>query len=831
MCVPPVDGRPIAKPLSKSPTSLQAPWVQELYTEAKLMHKNGLPSATSIATINSDLGLCADPLGPHYRMLLPSLDTPFDDSRIPALAPARFRRALGVLMLAMLSLSTCAAAATPSATYLGNVSCASCHEAQIADWHGSHHDLAMQEATEATVLGDFNNAEFRQGDLVTRFYRRDGGFWVSTEGETGEREDFPVRYVFGVYPLQQLLLPLDVGRLQALTIAWDARPKAEGGQRWYSLFPDEVIKSSDPLHWTGPYHNWNTRCAECHSTDVKKRYDATTRSFETQYASIDVGCEACHGPGSRHVELANANALESSQLKGFAMDLAARGHWSFADGESIARRQEPLNSNTQIDTCGRCHARRSTLGDYHYGADLLDTHRLALVETPLYWPDGQIRDEVYVYGSFIQSKMHQAGVVCSNCHNPHSGQLLAEGNALCAQCHQPERYDQTQHHHHPAGSEGGQCVSCHMPEQIYMGVDGRRDHSMRIPRPELSLTTGSPNACTQCHTEQSASWALERLEGWGYKRSGRQHPALAFHAAQRGDLRALPSLKHLVDAKGQPAIVRASALSLYGQMAPPDLARTAAMLLGADDALIRAAAVRASAALPAGQRFLMLRTLIDDPVLAVRMAVAEQLADAPMNELRPKDIAQLEPLFAEYVRVQSQHLDMPSIQVQLANFWRNRGDITRAESALREALKINPQLEAAIINLSDLLRATQRENEAKALLEQSIAEVAAPGGLHHALGLLEIRAGRRDQALIHLGEAARLEREGSRHRYVYAVALHDMGKPTEAVSILERLNTERPGNPETLYALIGYAQELGDQGKVGRYQAQLQALAQQAGLR
>jgi cytochrome c553 len=78
--------------------------------------------------------------------------------------------------------------------------------------------------------------------------------------------------VFGVYPLQQYLLPLDDGRLQALSIAWDSRPAEEGGQRWYHLYPDEAIAHDDPLHWTGPYQNWNTRCAECHSTDLHKNY-------------------------------------------------------------------------------------------------------------------------------------------------------------------------------------------------------------------------------------------------------------------------------------------------------------------------------------------------------------------------------------------------------------------------------------------------------------------------------------------------------------------------------------------------------------------------------
>lgn len=736
----------------------------------------------------------------------------------------------------VLSLPSPAATSSPllqnsASGYLGNQACQGCHEAESADWQDSHHDLAMQEATAETVLGDFNNATFQYGDVTTRFFQKDNQFWVETDNEEGQLAVFPVAYVFGVDPLQQLLLPLSDGRLQALGVAWDARPKADGGQRWYHLYPDEIITAGDPLHWTGPYANWNTRCAECHSTDVKKNYDAATRSYATTYAQIDVGCEACHGPGKDHVALASQNQLASAKHAGFAMSLAARGQWLRAADEPIAHRSELLADNIQIDNCARCHARRGTLGDYHYGADLLDTHRLSLLETPLYWPDGQIRDEVYVYGSFVQSKMHQAGVVCSNCHNPHSNALYAEGNGVCAQCHKPERYDVSEHHRHSTGSEGAQCVNCHMPAQLYMGVDWRHDHSMRVPRPELSLTTGSPNACTQCHQDKTDSWALDALNEWGVTSSSAGSKiGRSFHSADRGDVRALPSLKSIIEDPSVPAIQRGSALLRYGTLSAPDLPQTAAMALGSEDPLIRVAAVQSLSNLPARQRYMMLRTLINDPVLAVRIAVAQRLADAPLNELRPKDIAALEPLFDSYLSVQQAHADMPSVQMQLSNFWRDRGDIVQAEAALREALRINPQLQSGIINLSDILRATGREAEGRTLLSNGIAQSSAPSALHHALGLLEIRAGNMDAALSHLKMAAALETESSRHRYVYAIALHDTGDAQGAITLLEKLNTTQPGNPEVLFALIGYCQEVGDASRAGRYQAQLQSIAQAAGL-
>ena len=285
----------------------------------------------------------------------------------------------------------------------------------------------MQPPTPQTVLGDFDDARFQYNGVETRFLRRDGEYRVITDGPDGELREYPVRWVFGVYPLQQLLLPLAGGRLQALSIAWDARPAAEGGQRWYHLYPDEAVDHRDPLHWTGPYQNWNTRCAECHSTDVDKGYDPVARSFDTRFAEEDVACEACHGPGEAHVTRAR-DGLPVSGADSGLFGLRDRGDWSFAEGSAIAVRSGTPAGATQIDTCGRCHVRRGTLGAYRHGQPLSDTHRLALLGEPLYHHDGQILDEVYVYGSFLQSRMHLAGVVCSDCHDIHSSVHIS--NAL-----------------------------------------------------------------------------------------------------------------------------------------------------------------------------------------------------------------------------------------------------------------------------------------------------------------------------------------------------------------------------------------------------------------
>ncbi|MBE9539955.1 MAG: tetratricopeptide repeat protein [Proteobacteria bacterium] len=704
--------------------------------------------------------------------------------------------------------------------FIGSKQCTSCHTQEYKDWRGSHHDLAMQLANPNTVLGDFDNTTFTYNGITSTFYKESDKYFVRTDGEDGKLTNFPVDYVFGVYPLQQVLLPLSRGRWQALSIAWDARPKAEGGQRWYHLYPDETVDYKDPLHWTGPYQNWNTRCAECHSTKLEKNYNSVSKSFTTSFTEIDVSCEACHGPGKTHLELATAKKLDESDHGGFPMSLAQRGQWQFTEESDIASRVSKLESRTQIDSCGRCHSRRGTLGDYHYGADLLDTHRLSMPQSPLYYHDGQIRDEDYVYGSFIQSKMHLAGVVCSNCHEPHSLKLRdsASQNGVCAQCHKPAAYDLPQHHHHIPGSTGAQCSNCHMPETTYMGVDPRRDHSLRIPRPDLSIVMGTPNACNQCHTDREPQWALDALRQWGttFRDTG-THPARAFYRVEQGDDRALPSLAQLAADTSAAPVWRANAMEALGQVGGRDALQSATMLLYSDDSIIRTSTVRGLEFLPLNQRYQLLQPLIDDEITSVRMEVAMSLAGVPLDQISADQAVQLQKLFREYINIQIQHADMPGVQLQLGIFYVTRGDLPSAEAAYREAIRLNPQLIPALLNLADLLRQQNREDEARELLLKALEVAPDHGAVLHALGLLETRSGQTEKALHYLGRAAVLESVGTRHRFIYAIALHDLGKPQEAIAQLLALLRTAPHNEEVLLALANYSAELGQRDKARAY--------------
>jgi predicted CXXCH cytochrome family protein len=495
------------------------------------------------------------------------------------------------IALTLVCVSPLALADEP-AKFVGGRVCSGCHAAETERWRGSHHALAMQKATETTVLGDFANVRFEHLGAVTTFSRSGDKFTVNTEGPDGALRDYEIAYTFGIYPLQQYLIAFPGGRDQALGIAWDSRPKGQGGQRWFQLYPGQQLKPGDPLHRTGRDQTWNYQCADCHSTNLQKNYNLAANTYATSWTDLDVACEACHGPGSRHVTWASSPAAKSAAADASRMGLSNwlkptdTGHWEMNPETGIARRRLPnppplagegrVGASNELETCAACHSRRKVITKNPVpGGPFLDGYLPALLEPGLYYADGQIDGEVYECGSFLQSRMYAAGVSCSNCHDPHSAKLRAEGNALCAQCHMPEKFDVTAHHHHQPGSAGAQCVSCHMPTKNYMVVDARRDHSIRVPRPDLSVSLGTPNACTQCHADRPAQWAAEAVAGCYPK--GRQttpHYGTALRAGRIGAADAEQQLDRLILDRTQPAIARASALPLLASYASPASGRS-----------------------------------------------------------------------------------------------------------------------------------------------------------------------------------------------------------------------------------------------------------------
>ena len=698
-------------------------------------------------------------------------------------------------------------AVAPAARHAGSAQCATCHAREHAAWQGSDHDLAMQPADDKSVLGDFADAKFTYAGTTSTFSRRAGKFFVNTDGPDGKLADYEIRYAFGVRPLQQYLIELPGGRLQALGIAWDSRPQAQGGQRWFHLYPGQNVRAGDPLHWTGVQQNWNFQCAECHSTNLRKNFDAQSGTFDSKWDEINVACEACHGPGSRHIAWANRQgdwqSLAASKGLALALDERKGVGWTAVAATGNARRSAPRTTEREIAMCARCHARASRISDdYLHGKPPQDTHRLALLDDNLYWNDGQMRDEVYNWGSFVQSRMYARGVTCSDCHEPHSLKLRAPGNAVCAQCHLPAKFDAPQHTHHAEGTPGAACAACHMPTTTYMGVDPRHDHSMRIPRPDVSAKLDTPNACTRCHARQTAQWAADAIATWtGRAPGGYQNFAAALRAGSQAAPGARGALLALIEDRTQPALVRASAIQRLGGLLTPTVTDIVARELNDPDSVVRLAAVEALADAEPPVRHRYLPRMLSDPVRMVRIEAARALAGEPEALFSDSDRASFAKALAEYVAAQVYNADRPEGRMSLGNLYAQRGDPGGAIAEYRSALALDPTFVPAYANLADLHRSRGADGEALAVLREGLARNPRAATLHHALGLALVRQQQKTDGLAELRAAAELAPESGRFAYVYAMGLDDAGRTADALKVLDAARARHPYDRDVLAAL------------------------------
>ena len=747
---------------------------------------------------------------------------------------------LGVVVGSIVALIGFAAAADPGpARYVGRGTCAQCHQNEHDEWLGSHHDLAMALPTDETVLGDFSGVDFEHLGLTARFYKDGDRFMVRTEGPDGKLHDYPVAYTFGYDPLQQYLIEFPGGRYQSLTIAWDTKQK-----QWYSLYPEQRHAPDDWLHWTQRGQNWNANCAECHSTDLRKNYDIETDTYQTAFAEINVSCEACHGPGSRHVAWASAGALDklfadyNERTKGLVHSLNDPGRaWGLDDeGKPKLMHTSGVGPDMQIDACARCHSLRSPLTPVNdVGDAFLDHWAPTLLRDGLYHADGQIDSEVYVYGSFHQSKMYQHGVRCTDCHNPHTLKLVAPGNTLCIRCHNPTQYDVPAHHHHEQGSTGASCVECHMPTKNYMVVDPRRDHSIRIPRPDLTPITGAPNACNQCHTDKDTQWSIDAVKKWypdTWPEDPRWGPALA--AGWQGDPRVGPTLTQLFEDTKRPPYIRASAAQAAQGYLDADALNTAVKQLADDSALVRREAAVLLVAAPPEQRVQALSPLLSDPVRAVRVAAARSLAvGGASKNLDDAAKQKLQGVLFEQEAGLKAHADNRGGRAALGGFYEDLGRTSDAIAQYRKAVEFDRRdIDVSMALVRALINAEQ-DRQAAAELER-ILELPKPpetpaerwsratGEIHYQLGLLlSGDEQRRSDGLRHLGQAAKRLPDVPRVRYNFALALSAARLPDQAEQQLLIAQQLEPANPDYLFALATINRDHGRIQKALHYAQQL----------
>ncbi len=714
------------------------------------------------------------------------------------------------------------------ARFVGSKSCLECHKREYDDWLKSDHYMAMAPAADSTVLGDFNNSTFTYKGFTSKFYKKDGKFFVHTQGVDKKPGDFEISYTFGVRPLQQYLIPFDRGRYQCLPIPWDSDK-----MRWYhlaqSVYNDEDLAADDWLYWTNGGQNWNGMCAECHSTNLKKNYDLKKESYHTTWSDINVGCESCHGPASKHIDWARLPEMARPQLQ----------------NSGLLVETMPEHTEDYIKQCARCHARRSYFGNFkHTSDDLLDYMIPQLLVEPYYHPDGQILEEDYVYASFTQSKMYDNDVKCSDCHNVHSGKLVKEGNDLCLQCHRADQYDSAAHHFHKKKGEkgqplvldhgkkivdvgeGAQCINCHMPAQYYMGIDARNDHSIRIPRPDLTVKINTPNACNQCHSDKSPQWALDYVRKWyGESFEKRPHYGTVFAAAQQGKAEAEEGLIKIVKDEVFLPIVRATAVSLLSRYPSTESLRTITWALHSPESIIRHTAVQSFPEYDSQSFIKELSPLLFDPIRAVRMTTAMRLNVIPKNELLSKYRKAFEKGLNEYRLAMEYTGDFQTSRHNLGNMYANLGDMKKAEENYLAAIKIDNRFLPPKVNLAMIYNREGKNDKAMALFSDIIKTNPEFGDAYYYYGLLLAEQKEYDKAADMLTKAAQIFPERSRIFYNLGLIRQYQKRPTEAEQALLQAVKLEPQNGDNLYALVDFYLKNNQIDKAEKYALQLQKLA------
>ncbi len=663
--------------------------------------------------------------------------------------------------------------------FVGDQQCKTCHAPEYKAWSGSGHFKAMMAAGDSTVEGDFNGKTLVADGVTSRFFKREGKFFMNTQGEDGLNHDYEVKYTFGYYPLQQYLVEFPGGRMQVSRASWDLKKR-----KWFHQYAGQKIPPHDWLHWTGNAQNWNTMCARCHSTNLQKNYNTETDSYQTSFSVLNVSCESCHGAGKQHIDYVSGDDYKKGKkVPGAYMK----------EGKNAGQ-------TAQINSCTPCHARVTEISPHLIpGDELLDNYIPEIPTTEHYYADGQAHDEDFIYTSFAQSKMFRQGVKCSNCHEPHTARLLFSGNTLCAQCH-AKTYDDPSHTFHAMGSTGAECKNCHMPGRFYMGNDFRYDHTFRVPRPDLSVKYGTPNACNNCHKDKTDQWAADAVVKW-YGPNRKYHFAEDLIPGSRIDENSEAHLVRLLKDTSVPDIVKAAAANYLGNIQTAGSLDALLNCLNLPDAGIRYRALKSLTGFQPDQWLSAVGPLLQDKVRAVRIAAAELYVTIPANRIPPGDYNAFVKAKTEldgYLMYQS---DFAMGKVMLGDYYLKQNNYYAAIKYYQQGLKKDSALNYARLNLSVAYNLSGQNAPALQVLQEAVKIDPKSERAWFNLALLYNEMNNKEEAGKALAKAVALKSTNPRVYYNYALLLQQEGKNKQAIDMYSRGIRLAPEDEQLNYAL------------------------------
>jgi tetratricopeptide (TPR) repeat protein len=672
------------------------------------------------------------------------------------------------------------------AQYAGSASCRSCHEEAYQLWRTSNHGMAERIPLPHLEDPAFVPARsFEHGTQKTEVRKEGDHYEIFTPGLDGTNGPFVVDRVIGNNPLMQYLTPFPGGRWQTLEASWDPI-----SNEWFNVYGQEDRQPGEWGHWTGRGMTWNTMCAVCHNTRLRKNYDPATDTFHTTMAEMTVGCESCHGPMKDHV-------LWQEKFGDKVADPTIR---------NLTRRQ-------MFDTCAACHSRRMEItGDFKPGDDYYDHHLLGIVdESNTWYPDGQNWDEDYEYTAFLGSRMHLKGVRCVDCHDFHSAKVRMPGNWMCLTCHavgttNAIQIDPVKHSFHSETNSGNLCTGCHMPQTPYMQRHWRHDHGFTIPDPVLTKEFGIPNACNRCHQDKSTDWSIEYVEKWyGAKmdRPYRERARVIARAKQLDDSAVDPLLEML--ASDEIPYWRAVAAGMLDPWI--NQPRVIGGLLGQlanTNALVRLNALRTLAPLAqAGNEAVKgaVQAALEDPVRSVRYQAAAALS----GEVSTNSLAG-----SEFWHSLQHNADQPAGQMQLGSYHLAHGDTVRALRHYRTAVEWDPYSPPLRHEYAVVLSMAGRPQEAVTQLREAIRLQPNEAEFHYKLALALNEIGDTQGTLASLMDAVRINPRHGRAWYNLGLARAGAGDASGAIEALLLAETVSPGDPRPAYALATVLARVGD---------------------